>query len=87
MPGKQWTTEEQRTFLTDRIPQFLEAQASGGLTMYWPRIYREWFEKFPEKEVLFPGCDELSVEQEERLKKEFHIRRKVNNKSCINSIA
>jgi len=51
MPDKRrWTTTEQRNFLDSYIPQYLEAQASRKYRKFWPGLYQDWFEKFPEPE-------------------------------------
>ena len=84
MPGKPWTTEEQATFLTGHFQPFLDAQANKEIsTVFWPRIYREWFEKYPEKEVLFPGYTSLTEEQEKELQSALNERRKVARNSVI----
>ena len=51
MPDKRrWTTTEQRNFLDSYIPQYLEVQASRKYRKFWPGLYQDWFEKFPEPE-------------------------------------
>jgi hypothetical protein len=80
MPGKPWTTDDQAQFLKDQLPQYYEMQSNGTLSSFWPRLDREWFQAFPERAVAFPGCDELTAEQEEILKSKLDERRKA---SCI----
>jgi hypothetical protein len=51
MPDKRrWTTEAQRTFLTEYVPRYIEAQASRKFHKFWPILYQDWFAKFPEGE-------------------------------------
>jgi len=83
MPGKPWTTDEQVVFLTKNIPHFLEAQAAKTLPAFWPRIFREWFEKFPEKDVIFPEVASLTEAQAATLQSALADRRKVSWRQCI----
>jgi len=80
MPGKPWTTQEQSDFLTKYLPQYFEMQANRTLSsIFWPLLDREWFRAYPEKVVMFPGCEELTAEQEEKMKAALDERRKVSN--------
>jgi len=80
MTGKRWASDVQTEFLTKYVARYLEAQGNGTLsTAFWPMVFREWFQAFPEKETVFPGCDELTEEQEELLKSKLDARRKVSS--------
>jgi hypothetical protein len=84
MPGKPWTSADQAAFLTENLPHYLEAQASKVLSAaFWPRIFREWFEKFPEREALFPGVVSLTEEQVAQLQTALEDRHKVSQRQCI----
>jgi hypothetical protein len=78
MPGKPWTTQDQANFLQSYVVQFQEAQANRDLSTFWPRIFREWFERFPEKEAIFPECEALTEAQEGQLKEAINQRYKVS---------
>jgi hypothetical protein len=78
MPGKTWATKEQTAFLVERVPQYEEARATKKLSLYWPRLYREWFEKYPEKDSLFPGCDTLTEAQDIALRDAIVYRQQVS---------
>lgn len=78
MPGKPWTTDEQASFLQGYVPQYLAAQKDGTVSAFWPRVYRDWFEQYPERPIVFPGSEELSETQEEKLKDEICKRRQVS---------
>ena len=47
---RRWTTPEQRQWLEDRFPSYMEAQAGGRYDNYWPTFFQEWFEKWPASE-------------------------------------
>jgi hypothetical protein len=82
MPGKPWTTKEQADFLSGYIPQYVQGQSSHTLSsVFWPLVYREWFEKYSEKEQLFPGVTHLTAEQEDLLRNKLDERRGVSS-SC-----
>jgi hypothetical protein len=79
MPGKPWTSQEQFQFLTERIPQYLESQANNELAQaFWPRLYREWFSKFPEPQALSSESEPQTAEMEEAMRKAVDGRRKVS---------
>ena len=79
MPGKPWTTDEQARFLTSYLRQYHEMQSNGTLSsVFWPLVYREWFQAYPERSIVFPGCEELTVEQEGLIKSRLEERRKVS---------
>lgn len=50
MPGRSWTTKEQKKWLTERIPKFLEAQKTDTTSAFFPPIYEAWFDEFPNDE-------------------------------------
>jgi hypothetical protein len=58
---KRWTTEEQATFLTSKIPDFLKAQSEGRLSLFWPTLDKEWLARFPERELPATSPDEPSA--------------------------
>jgi hypothetical protein len=83
MPGRPWTTKEEADFLAEYIPQYVQAQSNHSLSsVFWPLVYREWFEKYSEKERLFPGVTHLTAEQEDLLRDKLDQRRMVSS-SCI----
>jgi hypothetical protein len=79
MPGKPWTTEEQATFLAGYTQQYQQAQSDGTLPAFWPRIYREWFQRYSEQGSMFPGSTTLTMEQEDLLRAKINKRQRVSN--------
>lgn len=68
MPPAGWTSAKESSFLTSMLPEFLEAQKNKRFDRFWPRFFGSWFEKFSERERLFPGVPEpLSEEQAAQL--------------------
>jgi hypothetical protein len=57
MPKQRWTTNEQRQWLEERIPAFLEAQQADTLgSVFFPDLYDEWRKQHP---VQPPSAEEL----------------------------
>lgn len=54
---RRWATPEQRNWLLASFPEYLEAQASGSYTKFWPRFFEDWFKFFPPRE---PGPNDLT---------------------------
>jgi hypothetical protein len=46
--GRRWTTPEQEAWLNSKLPSYLEASVNRRYDKFWPPIYQEWFEIFPE---------------------------------------
>ena len=79
MPGKPWTTPEQAKFLEGYLLQYWESKSDGSQSsVFWPRIFREWFAKYSEKDSMFPGCTELTTEQEGMLRPKIEGRKTVS---------
>lgn len=74
-----WTTAEQREFLEPRLEAFCVARSTGSATRFRYELYHQWFQAYPEREVLFPGLEgELTTEQTSALSKAIVQRKKVN---------
>ena len=57
MPKQRWTTGEQRIWLEERIPAFLEAQQADTLAnVFFPDLYDEWPKLYPTQP---PTAEEL----------------------------
>lgn len=53
MPDKRyWTTPDQRDWLKEQLPAYLEAQKNGRLPIYWPTLYSLWFLKWPARKPI-----------------------------------
>jgi hypothetical protein len=78
MPPAGWANAEESSFLTSMLPEFLDAQKTKRFDRFWPRFFDSWFEKFSERERLFPGVPEpLSDEQMAQLQDAITKREKV----------
>jgi hypothetical protein len=51
MPPAGWTTPEQNAWLQPWVPRFKAAQASQSPSVFLPGFYREWFARFPERDM------------------------------------
>lgn len=47
MPRLQWTTSEQFEWLSERIPDFTEAQQAGTLATFYLSLIQKWIQKNP----------------------------------------
>src|ERR1700726_4018770 len=83
MTGKRWTIGHQAVFLDGYILQYLKAKADGSQSVFWPLLYRAWFERYSEREALFLGLTTLTEEQEDALKSKIETRHKVSRVYCI----
>ena len=64
-----WTTEAQVMFLKAELPGFLAAQRQGHGPHFLKGLGEHWFEKWPERNILFhetPGTP-LTPEEEGKL--------------------
>jgi hypothetical protein len=56
MTRQSWTTEGERKWLTELIPDFLAAQENKTTSSFWPRVYQGYAEEFP---IGPPTADEI----------------------------
>jgi hypothetical protein len=61
MVGVRWSTAEQTAFLTARLPQFLQSQTERKLLHFYASTSHDFFERWPEREILFPSTGESST--------------------------
>ncbi|THH18697.1 hypothetical protein EUX98_g8915 [Antrodiella citrinella] len=47
MPRTRWTTEEQYTWLHDRIPEWRQAQDDGKVSTFLTSLVQKWYKKYP----------------------------------------
>jgi len=52
-------------------------------TEFWPQVFCDWFEAYPEKAVWFPDYNTLTEKQEDLLKSKLDERRRVSFVLCI----
>lgn len=57
---KEWTTKGQRAFLDNELIAF---KRIGGrnYTKHWQPLYKRWFERWPERELVLPGCSDSAT--------------------------
>ena len=56
MPRRKWTTEEQYEWLSERIPDFVEAQQTGTVSVFITSVTQKWYQEWPPGE---PTEDEV----------------------------
>jgi hypothetical protein len=64
---------EQSLYLKSWLPKFMRRQAERKIHLFWPSIFGEWFQRYPEHLELNlplpsdPAVDSLSSDQIEQL--------------------
>ena len=49
-----WTTDEQKEWLTLQLPEYQKCSDAGSFSKFWPSLYEEFHERWPEEKVLWP---------------------------------
>ena len=57
MTRHSWTTKGERKWLTELIPEFLEAQENKTTSSFWPKVYQGYAEEFP---IVPPMADKIN---------------------------
>jgi hypothetical protein len=52
-----WTTDDERKWLSDLIPEFLAAQENKTTSSFWPKVYQGYATEFP---IAPPTADEIN---------------------------
>lgn len=52
--AKQWTTLEQKAWLTGKMPDYVASRSSESKTDFWLPIFEQWFAMWP---ITFPGTE------------------------------
>ena len=66
MPDKRyWTTPDQRDWLKDQLPAYLEARKNSRLPIYWPTLYSLWFLKWPARKPIESDLTDSALEDED----------------------
>ncbi|KAH7905778.1 hypothetical protein BJ138DRAFT_1105702 [Hygrophoropsis aurantiaca] len=77
MPPPSWASPKQEKFLLSHKSEFLKAQLQALTPPFFEKFNHAWFQKFPERDALFPGIvDELTEEQKTSLGKAVERRKK-----------
>lgn len=80
MPGKNWTTAEQLSFLESQIPAFLKAQSEHHLPNFYTVVTHQFFTQWSERALRFPPrigeTTRTLTGSEQLLLSSFIIRRK-----------
>ncbi|KAJ7898273.1 hypothetical protein B0H14DRAFT_3424632 [Mycena olivaceomarginata] len=73
MAPQSWASTEQTLYLKSWIPEFMRRQAERKIHLFWPSMFGEWFQKYPEHVELNlplpsdPAVDSLTAAQIEQL--------------------
>jgi len=70
---KSWATNEQKEWLTSKLPSFMASRSSTSPSDFWAGIFEGWFEKWP----IGAEDGEVETSSEERLKRKKAVS---NNK-------
>jgi hypothetical protein len=67
MPAVSWTTDEQYKWLQEWLATYMVHAKEKDYTHFWPSCCTAWFQRFPERAVIFPDIPtdvDLTPEQE-----------------------
>ena len=80
MAPKGWANPAQQEFLEARMDTYRDAKAEGTVMRFHHKLYRDWFQAFPEQAALFPDAKgELTAEQTIALGEAIRLRKNVSN--------
>ena len=68
MVNHKWTTGEQETYLQELIPSYVEHKAANTLTLFWDRVHREWFDRYPVEDARFPSHPEYDTGTQDEIR-------------------
>jgi len=54
--GASWQTPDQRIFIEDHFPSYLQHLAANTLNAFWPDLLKKWFKLWPLPDPE-PTCD------------------------------
>ena len=69
MPGKEWTTSEQKKFLQDELVQY-SSMSAKEYSRNWPTFFQQWSKCWPERATTLPDLPldvSLTLEEEKTL--------------------
>lgn len=68
MPQKKWATPEQEEFLLGHFPEFRKHAVVKRYRDFLKRVGIEWFQRWPERQALFPEfpADHVYTAEEEQ---------------------
>ena len=56
MVAPTWASDNQTAFLQARLPDYKKIKDSGAsFTNFWAQLREDWFQHYPEYDVIFPG--------------------------------
>ena len=82
MGKKRWTTPEQRTWLEELIPDFVQAQQDKTTGLFFDTIYKEWHDKWPTE----PATDKEIKSARGNADKALATKRKAEENVCVHAI-
>ena len=81
MPGKEWTTPEQKKFLQDELTRY-SSMSAKEYSRYWPAFFQQWSKHWPERATALldvPLDVSLTLEQEKTLADAVTKRQQVSD--------
>jgi hypothetical protein len=70
-----WATAEQEQFLLQKLQVYVSIQREGakGLAEFWPPLWEDWFERWPE-----PNLTPEMISEGETVQKQFKAKKNVS---------
>ncbi|KAG0698530.1 hypothetical protein DFH29DRAFT_1002772 [Suillus ampliporus] len=54
MVATEWTSKEQKEWLTSHLPGYSKCSSKASYAKFWPPVYEQWEEKWPIRKELWP---------------------------------
>ena len=48
-----WTTDKQKEWLIQQLPEYQKCSDAGSFSKFWPSLYEEFHKQWPEEKVLW----------------------------------
>jgi hypothetical protein len=81
MVAAEWTTDDQKEWLTAQLPAYAKCTSRASFSKFWPPVYEKWDEQWPEHVKLWPDMpkdQKLTDEQMAILGQALKARQKVS---------
>lgn len=85
MVASEWTSKEQKEWLTARLPGYQKCSTKSSYAKFWPPIYEQWEQKWPIYKELWPELpDEDGLNAVQSAAKGKAVKRRQKVMSLVN---
>lgn len=85
MVASEWTSKEQKEWLTAQLPGYLKCSTKSSYAKFWPPIYEQWEQQWPINNELSPELpDEDGLNAVQSAAKGKAVKRRQKVMSLVN---